>query len=577
MRTHYCTEVTEKNIGEIVTVAGWVNSRRDHGGIVFIDLRDRGGLVQLVCDPTDNKESWEIANGVRDEYVLIAKGKVRARGEGLENPNLITGKIEIVVENLIIENKSKPMPFELGDKKVNEEIRLKNRFLELRTKRSHDIFKLRSTANIAARNCLNELGFLDVETPILTKSTPEGARDYLVPSRVHPGEFYALPQSPQLFKQLLMVAGFDKYFQIAKCFRDEDLRADRQPEFTQIDCEMSFINQEDVFQQFEGLLSRLFSRFLNKTDISFERMTYEFAIENYGIDKPDLRYGLKINEISNEVKGKGFQIFDNNDFTSCIIIDDKSEITRKEIDSITDWVKRPQIGATGLLWIKHNIDSSIKSSFDKFFSEEDLKHILDKVSSKPGDIIFIMSGDKKNTLEQMGSLRVELAKRFDLIDYTKMCPLWVTDFPLFEWDEEEKRFFSMHHPFTSPKPDFIDLLESNPEKVIANAYDLVLNGNEIGGGSIRIHDFDTQMKVFELLGMDKEEYTSQFGFLIEALKYGAPPHGGIAFGLDRLAAVLKGKDVIRDFIAFPKNNSGKDLMIDAPSKLTKEQLRDLSN
>jgi aspartyl-tRNA synthetase len=340
---------------------------------------------------------------------------------------------------------------------------------------------------------------------------------------------------------------------------------------------MSFINQEDIFQQFEGLMSRLFSKFLNKTDISFERMTYKFAVENYGIDKPDLRYGLKIKEVSNEVKGKGFQIFDNNDFTSCILIEDKSEITRKEIDNITDWVKRPQIGATGLLWIKHNTDSSIKSSFDKFFSEEDLKHVLDTVSSKPGDIIFIMSGDKKDTLEQMGSLRVELAKRFDLIDHNKMCPLWVTDFPLFEWDEEEKRFFSMHHPFTSPKPEFIDLLESNPGEVIANAYDLVLNGNEIGGGSIRIHDFDTQMKVFELLGMDKEEYTSQFGFLIEALKYGAPPHGGIAFGLDRLAAVLKGKDVIRDFIAFPKNNSGKDLMIDAPSKLTKEQLRDLSN
>ena len=454
---------------------------------------------------------------------------------------------------------------------------MKYRYLDIRREPVKENLIFRHELSLEVRNYLSENSFIDVETPYLIKSTPEGARDFIVPSRLNPDHYYALPQSPQIFKQLLMVGGIDKYYQIVKCFRDEDLRADRQPEFTQIDCEMSFINQEDIFQQFEGLLSRLFSRFLNKTDISFERMTYEFAIENYGIDKPDLRYGLKINEISNEVIGKGFQIFDNNDFTSCIIIDDKSEITRKEIDSITDWVKRPQIGATGLLWIKHNIDSSIKSSFDKFFSEEDLKHILDKVSSKPGDIIFIMSGDKKNTLEQMGSLRVELAKRFDLIDYTKMCPLWVTDFPLFEWDEEEKRFFSMHHPFTSPKPDFIDLLESNPEKVIANAYDLVLNGNEIGGGSIRIHDFDTQMKVFELLGMDKEEYTSQFGFLIDALKYGAPPHGGIAFGLDRLAAVLKGKDVIRDFIAFPKNNSGKDLMIDAPSKLTKEQLRDLSN
>ena len=454
---------------------------------------------------------------------------------------------------------------------------MKYRYLDIRREPVKENLIFRHKLSLEVRNYLSENSFIDVETPYLIKSTPEGARDFIVPSRLNPDHYYALPQSPQIFKQLLMVGGIDKYYQIVKCFRDEDLRADRQPEFTQIDCELSFVNQEDIFKQFEGLMSKLFSKFLNKTDISFERMTYEFAIENYGIDKPYLRYGLKINEISNEVKGKGFQIFDNNDFTSCIIIEDKSEITRKEIDNITDWVKRPQIGATGLLWIKHNTDFSIKSSFDKFFSEEDLKHILDKVSSKPGDVIFIMSGDKKNTLEQMGSLRVELAKRFDLIDHNKMCPLWITDFPLFEWDEEEKRFFSMHHPFTSPKPEFIDLLESNPGEVIANAYDLVLNGNEIGGGSIRIHDFDTQMKVFELLGMDKEEYTSQFGFLIEALKYGAPPHGGIAFGLDRLAAVLKGKDVIRDFIAFPKNNSGKDLMIDAPSKLTKEQLRDLSN
>ena len=438
-----------------------------------------------------------------------------------------------------------------------EELRMKYRYLDIRREPVKENLIFRHELSLEVRNYLSENSFIDIETPYLIKSTPEGARDFIVPSRLNPDHYYALPQSPQIFKQLLMVGGIDKYYQIVKCFRDEDLRADRQPEFTQIDCEMSFINQEDIFQQFEGLMSRLFSKFLNKTDISFERMTYKFAVENYGIDKPDLRYGLKIKEVSNEVKGKGFQIFDNNDFTSCILVEDKSEITRKEIDNITDWVKRPQIGATGLLWIKHNTDSSIKSSFDKFFSEEDLKHVLDTVSSKPGDIIFIMSGDKKNTLEQMGSLRVELAKRFDLIDHNKMCPLWVTDFPLFEWDEEEKRFFSMHHPFTSPKPEFIDLLESNPGEVIANAYDLVLNGNEIGGGSIRIHDFDTQMKVFELLGMDKEEYTSQFGFLIEALKYGAPPHGGIAFGLDRLAAVLKGKDVIRDFIAFPKNNSGK--------------------
>ena len=576
-RTNNCGELSKANLNQTVKLSGWVNKIREKGFIIWIDLRDRYGVTQLVFDKERSTEKvFSAASELGREYVVEVEGSVIERKNA--NEKIKTGEIEILVSSLNILNKSLTPPFTIeNESDGGEELRMKYRYLDIRREPVKENLIFRHELSLEVRNYLSENSFIDVETPYLIKSTPEGARDFIVPSRLNPDHYYALPQSPQIFKQLLMVGGIDKYYQIVKCFRDEDLRADRQPEFTQIDCEMSFINQEDVFQQFEGLLSRLFSRFLNKTDISFERMTYEFAIENYGIDKPDLRYGLKINEISNEVIGKGFQIFDNNDFTSCIIIDDKSEITRKEIDSITDWVKRPQIGATGLLWIKHNIDSSIKSSFDKFFSEEDLKHILDKVSSKPGDIIFIMSGDKKNTLEQIGSLRVELAKRFDLIDYTKMCPLWVTDFPLFEWDEEEKRFFSMHHPFTSPKPDFIDLLESNPEKVIANAYDLVLNGNEIGGGSIRIHDFDTQMKVFELLGMDKEEYTSQFGFLIEALKYGAPPHGGIAFGLDRLAAVLKGKDVIRDFIAFPKNNSGKDLMIDAPSKLTKEQLRDLSN
>ena len=575
-RTNNCGELSKANLNQTVKLSGWVNKIREKGFIIWIDLRDRYGVTQLVFDKERSTEKvFSAASELGREYVVEVEGSVIERKNA--NEKIKSGEIEILVSSLNILNKSLTPPFTIeNESDGGEELRMKYRYLDIRREPVKENLIFRHELSLEVRNYLSENSFIDVETPYLIKSTPEGARDFIVPSRLNPDHYYALPQSPQIFKQLLMVGGIDKYYQIVKCFRDEDLRADRQPEFTQIDCEMSFINQEDIFQQFEGLLSRLFSRFLNKTDISFERMTYEFSIENYGIDKPDLRYGLKINEISNEVKGKGFQIFDNNDFTSCIIIDDKSEITRKEIDSITDWVKRPQIGATGLLWIKHNIDSSIKSSFDKFFSEEDLKHILDKVSSKPGDIIFIMSGDKKNTLEQMGSLRVELAKRFDLIDYTKMCPLWVTDFPLFEWDEEEKRFFSMHHPFTSPKPDFIDLLESNPEKVIANAYDLVLNGNEIGGGSIRIHDFDTQMKVFELLGMDKEEYTSQFGFLIDALKYGAPPHGGIAFGLDRLAAVLKGKDVIRDFIAFPKNNSGKDLMIDAPSKLTKEQLRDLS-
>jgi aspartyl-tRNA synthetase len=576
-RTNNCGELSKANLSQTVKLSGWVNKIREKGFIIWIDLRDRYGITQLVFDKDrSSEEIFSNASKLGREFVIEIEGTVIERKS--VNERIKTGEIEILVSSLTILNKSLTPPFTIeNESDGGEELRMKYRYLDIRREPVKENLIFRHELSLEVRNYLSENSFIDIETPYLIKSTPEGARDFIVPSRLNPDHYYALPQSPQIFKQLLMVGGIDKYYQIVKCFRDEDLRADRQPEFTQIDCEMSFINQEDIFQQFEGLMSRLFSKFLNKTDISFERMTYKFAVENYGIDKPDLRYGLKIKEVSNEVKGKGFQIFDNNDFTSCILIEDKSEITRKEIDNITDWVKRPQIGATGLLWIKHNTDSSIKSSFDKFFSEEDLKHILDTVSSKPGDIIFIMSGDKKNTLEQMGSLRVELAKRFDLIDHNKMCPLWVTDFPLFEWDEEEKRFFSMHHPFTSPKPEFIDLLESNPGEVIANAYDLVLNGNEIGGGSIRIHDFDTQMKVFELLGMDKEEYTSQFGFLIEALKYGAPPHGGIAFGLDRLAAVLKGKDVIRDFIAFPKNNSGKDLMIDAPSKLTKEQLRDLSN
>jgi len=576
-RTNNCGELSKANLSQTVKLSGWVNKIREKGFIIWIDLRDRYGITQLVFDKDrSSEEIFSNASKLGREFVIEIEGTVIERKS--VNERIKTGEIEILVSSLTILNKSLTPPFTIeNESDGGEELRMKYRYLDIRREPVKENLIFRHELSLEVRNYLSENSFIDIETPYLIKSTPEGARDFIVPSRLNPDHYYALPQSPQIFKQLLMVGGIDKYYQIVKCFRDEDLRADRQPEFTQIDCEMSFINQEDIFQQFEGLMSRLFSKFLNKTDISFERMTYKFAVENYGIDKPDLRYGLKIKEVSNEVKGKGFQIFDNNDFTSCILIEDKSEITRKEIDNITDWVKRPQIGATGLLWIKHNTDSSIKSSFDKFFSEEDLKHVLDTVSSKPGDIIFIMSGDKKKTLEQMGSLRVELAKRFDLIDHNKMCPLWVTDFPLFEWDEEEKRFFSMHHPFTSPKPEFIDLLESNPGEVIANAYDLVLNGNEIGGGSIRIHDFDTQMKVFELLGMDKEEYTSQFGFLIEALKYGAPPHGGIAFGLDRLAAVLKGKDVIRDFIAFPKNNSGKDLMIDAPSKLTKEQLRDLSN
>ena len=575
-RTNNCGELSKTNLNQNVKLAGWVNKVREKGFIIWVDLRDRYGITQLVFDKDrSSEELFYSASKLGREFVIEIEGTVIERKN--INKRISTGEIEILVSSLKTLNKSLLPPFTIEDESDGgEELRMKYRYLDIRRQPVKENLIFRHELSLEVRNYLSENGFIDIETPCLIKSTPEGARDFIVPSRLNPEHYYALPQSPQIFKQLLMIGGIDKYYQIVKCFRDEDLRADRQPEFTQIDCEMSFVNQEDIFKHFEGLMSRLFSKFLNQENVKFERMTYNDAIENYGIDKPDLRYDLRINDITNEAKGKGFQVFDNNNFSCCVKVENKSELTRKEIDNLTDWIKRPQIGANGLLWIKHNIDSTIKSSFDKFFSEEDLKSILNRASSKPGDILFIISGNKKESLMQMGSLRIELAKRFELINYEKICPIWVTDFPLFEWDEDEKRFFSMHHPFTSAKPEHIDLLDTEPDKVIANAYDLVLNGNEIGGGSIRIHDFDTQMKIFELLGMSKEEYTSQFGFLIDALKYGAPPHGGIAFGLDRLAAVLKGKDVIRDFIAFPKNNSGKDLMIDAPSKLTKEQLKDLT-
>ena len=576
-RTNNCGELSKTNLNQDVKLSGWVNKVREKGFIIWVDLRDRYGITQLVFDKErSSEELFSAAAQLGREFVIEIEGTVIERKN--INEKISTGEIEILVSSLKTLNKSLLPPFTLEDESDGgEELRMKYRYLDIRRQPVKENLIFRHELSLEVRNFLSENGFIDIETPCLIKSTPEGARDFIVPSRLNPEHYYALPQSPQIFKQLLMIGGIDKYYQIVKCFRDEDLRADRQPEFTQIDCEMSFVNQEDIFQQFEGLMSRLFSRFLNQDNVKFERMTYNDAIENYGIDKPDLRYDLRINDITNEAKGYGFQVFDNNNFSCCVKVENKSELTRKEIDNLTDWIKRPQIGATGLLWIKHNSDSTIKSSFDKFFSEKDLKAILDRASSKPGDILFIISGNKKESLMQMGSLRIELAKRFKLIDYEKTCPIWVTDFPLFEWDEDEKRFFSMHHPFTSAKPEHLELLDTEPERVIANAYDLVLNGNEIGGGSIRIHDFDTQMKIFELLGMSKEEYISQFGFLIDALKYGAPPHGGIALGLDRLAAVLKGKDIIRDFIAFPKNNSGKDLMIDAPSKLTKEQLKDLTN
>ncbi|TLP40639.1 aspartate--tRNA ligase [Arcobacter arenosus] len=579
MRTHYCTEVTEKNIDEIVTVAGWVNSRRDHGGIIFIDLRDRGGLVQLVCDPADNKDAWEVADSVRDEFVLIATGKVRARGEGLENPNLITGKIEIVVEKLVIENKSKPMPFELGDEKVNEEIRLRNRFLELRTKRSLDIFKLRSTANIAVRNCLNDLGFLDVETPILTKSTPEGARDYLVPSRVHPGEFYALPQSPQLFKQLLMVSGFDKYFQIAKCFRDEDLRADRQPEFTQIDVEMSFCNQEDVIKVAEKLIHDTFTACGKNVPTTFPRITYKDAMEKYGSDKPDMRFDMAMVDVidifansTNEIFASIAQDKKNNRIKALRCPNGDNLFSKRQMKGFEDYVRK--FGAKGLGYFQMKEDG-LKGPLTKFFSEEDLEAIVKTTELEVGDVVFFGAGDKKTVCDYMGRFRLYLAEQMDIIPADTYEFIWVVDFPMFETEDGKTK--ALHHPFTMPNLEKCDLNNvEDLEDIESIAYDIVLNGTELGGGSIRIHKEEIQEKVFELMGISQEEANEKFGFLLEALRYGAPSHGGFALGFDRMIMLLAGTDSIRDVIAFPKTQRAQCLLTQAPSEVDNDQLKELA-
>jgi aspartyl-tRNA synthetase len=573
LRTHYNTSVKENLIGQKVTVAGWVNSRRDHGGIIFIDLRDKSGLVQLVADPQDCKDALVVAETVRDEYVLIATGTVRARGEGLENPNLETGKIEIILENLIIENRSKAMPFDINDEKVNDEIKLRNRFLELRSKKSFDIFQLRSKATIQARNTLDELGFLDVETPILTKSTPEGARDYLVPSRVHAGEFYALPQSPQLFKQLLMVAGFDRYFQIAKCFRDEDLRADRQPEFTQIDVEMSFCTQEDVIAVAEKLIYDIFTKCGKKIPSSFRRMKYSEAMESYGSDKPDLRFDMPLIDVIDIFEKSTNEIFTdiakdkkNNRIKALRCPNGDNIFSKRQMKGFEDYVRK--FGAKGLGYFQMKEDG-LKGPLTKFFSEADLEEIVKVTNLEVGDVVFFGAGDKKTVWDYMGRFRLFLANEMNIIPKDAYEFLWVVDFPMFE--VEDGRTKALHHPFTMPK----DLNKEDLEEIESIAYDIVLNGTEMGGGSIRIHKEEIQSKVFELMGISQEEAKEKFGFLLDALQYGAPSHGGFALGLDRMIMLLAGTDSIRDVIAFPKTQKAQCLLTQAPSSVDEAQLKEL--
>ena len=575
LRTTNCGALTLAQLGEEVTLAGWVQKTRDKGFMLWVDLRDRYGITQVIFDEVRTpKAVMEKAQNLGREFVIQVKGTVIERES--KNPNLPTGDIEILAADLVVLNQAKTPPFTIeNETDGGEELRMQYRYLDIRRTPVRENLVFRSQVSLAIRNYLSENGFIDVETPYLIKSTPEGARDFVVPSRMNEGQFYALPQSPQTFKQLLMVGGMDKYFQIVKCFRDEDLRADRQPEFTQIDCEMTFVEQEDVLQQFEGLLAHLLKEIKGVTTGPFPRMTYAEAMRKYGNDKPDIRFGMTFTELNDLAKNKGFNVFDQQELIVGIAVPGAASYTRKQIDKLIDWVKRPQIGANGLVWVKCNEDGTFKSSVDKFYNTEDLAAWAESMGAKAGDLLLVMAGPSHKTRTQLSALRMELAEQMGLRNANEFAPLWVVDFPLLEWDEETDRFHAMHHPFTAPKPEQLELLDSAPGTVNANAYDLVLNGNEIGGGSIRIHDAETQEKMFSLLGFSPEEAKAQFGFLMEAFQYGAPPHGGIALGLDRLVAILGGQETIRDFIAFPKNNSGRDLMIDAPSTIDNAQLEEL--
>ena len=575
-RTHHCGELSLKHLKSTVTLSGWVQKNRNKGFIIWTDIRDRYGITQLVFDEERTpKAVFEKAQSLGREFVIKVKGRVIERES--KNPNIATGHIEVLVEELTVLNQAKTPPFTIEDNTDGgEELRMQYRYLDIRRNTVKEKLIFRSQVSMAVRNYLTQAGFIDIETPYLIKSTPEGARDFVVPSRMNKGQFYALPQSPQTFKQLLMVGGMDKYFQIVKCFRDEDLRADRQPEFTQIDCEMTFVEQEDILNQFEGLTQHLLQNIKGIKPKPFPRISYDHAMKTYGNDKPDIRFGMTFNELNNVAQGKGFGVFDSQELVVGIAVPEAAKMSRKEIDALIDWVKRPQIGAKGLVWVKCNVDGSYKSSVDKFFNEEDLNAWASYCSAKPGDLILVLSGETQATRTQLSALRMELAEKLGLRNPEEFSPLWVTDFPLLEWDEENKRYHAMHHPFTAPKPEQLNLLKTDPGSVKANAYDLVLNGNEIGGGSIRIHDQLLQSQMFDLLGFSKEEAQAQFGFLMDAFQFGAPPHGGIAFGLDRLVAILGGEETIRDFIAFPKNNSGRDIMIDAPAALDASQLKELS-